>query len=207
MDVYPLTINYGQAHSRELRAAEAVADSLGVKTKIVNLPDLSGLAFHSALTGRPSDLPLGRSESEMGQDIPISYVPMRNSMFLAMASSYMEALALDQIEQRGDRPESLSIVIGANAIDYSGYPDCREEYLQRMMLALNSGSKVWTEYQLGFDILSPLVKKTKVEIAKLGMDLGLDPSLTYSCYRGQEEHCGYCDSCQIRNAALTEAAA
>ena len=201
LDVYPLTIDYGQVHVRELESAERVAKSLGIKGKFIHVPDLGELAFHSALTGRQNDLPLNRTEDQMGADIPISYVPMRNSMFLSMAASYMEALALEALDA-GEQVEQLAIIIGANAIDYSGYPDCRQEYLTRMTMALNTGSKVWTQHNIGFDILAPLVTKTKRQIVRLGLDLDLDLGLTYSCYRGEANPCGQCDSCQIRDAAL-----
>lgn len=200
-DVFPLTIHYGQAHRREIQAAEEIAQGYGLRWKMVEVPALADLASHSALTNSSHDVPLNRSVEAMTDGVPISYVPMRNSMFLAMAAAYLESLALPLIEQ-GERPDQIAIVIGANAVDYSGYPDCRDAYLDRMVQALNAGSKVWTEYQLGFDILRPLVQLTKREIVRLGIDLAAPLERSYSCYRGGETPCAECDSCQIRHAAL-----
>jgi 7-cyano-7-deazaguanine synthase len=183
-----LTINYGQRHVRELEAAKAVASHYGVKHVIMNFP-LTG--FKSALTDPSIPISDHRAE-EIGYDIPDTYVPARNIIFLSVAAGLAESVG------------ASTVFIGANAIDYSGYPDCRPEFFQAFEQMLEVGTKVGT---LGHPVRveHPILRKTKAEIVLMGQKMDVPFHLTWSCYRGGEKACGRCDSCILRLKGFKEA--
>jgi 7-cyano-7-deazaguanine synthase len=192
-EVYALSVDYGQRHRFELDAARRVAESLGARQHVV-LP--VGLAQWggSALTGSievPKDRPLG----EMAEGIPITYVPARNTVFLSLALAYAEVTG------------AADIFIGVNAIDYSGYPDCRPEFIAAFQQLANLATKAGVEGRLRFTIHTPLIKMTKAQIIRQGAQLGVDFRLTHSCYDPSPEgiSCGRCDACQLRRRGFAEA--
>jgi 7-cyano-7-deazaguanine synthase len=187
-EVTALTINYGQRHKRELDAARAVAAHYKVPHIVMEFP-LTG--FRSALIGESIPIPDRRSE-EIGYDIPETYVPARNIVFLSLAAGLAESV------------DANAVFIGANAIDYSGYPDCRPEFFQSFENMLEVGTKRGV---LGHPVRieHPILKMTKAEIVKMGMKLEAPLHLTWSCYRGGEKACGHCDSCVLRLKGFKEA--
>ena len=196
-----LTVSYGQRHIGEIAHAVNVADVIGITHHILDIPDLGQLAFHSALTGSLLDLSEDRDPTLMADaGPPTSYVPMRNSILLTVASALLESIALSKIEEEGWAPESLvpCLYIGANCLDYSGYPDCRPLYLSMMEQALNEGSKLASVYNVVMSIEAPLIDMHKDEIIRLGQQLEAPLHLTWSCYAGGEAPCGQCDSCVLR---------
>lgn len=190
-ELYALTFDYGQRHKREIEAAKAVGRALGVKDHVVIAFDLRKWGG-SALTD-DIEVPIDRNVDEMSAEIPSTYVPARNTIFLSFALGYAETIGAD------------TIFIGANQIDYSGYPDCREEYLRAFETMANLATKAGVEGTMRFKIEAPLLHMTKVEIIKTGIALGLDYGLTWSCYKGGDEPCGVCDSCKLRTAAFEAA--
>ncbi len=183
-----LSFNYGQRHHKELLAAQKIAQSLGIiehYTLDVNLAQWGG----SALTDPQQDLPQDGVKPGI---IPITYVPGRNTVFIAIALSLAEA------------KQAEAIYLGINAVDYSGYPDCRPEYLQAYQRLANLSSKVGIEGKAP-QLIAPLVALTKVEIVQKAIALGVPISETWSCYQGDTEPCGLCDSCRIRDEALIKA--
>jgi len=191
-ELYALTVAYGQRHAVELDAARKVAAALGVARHVVQSIDLSAFGG-SALTADIA-VPKDRSTVEMGEDIPITYVPARNTVFLSLALAWAEVLGAQHI------------FIGANAVDYSGYPDCRPDFLRAFETLANLATKAGREGKL-FHIEAPLLMLTKADIIRWGWRLGVDYSLTHSCYDPSPEGlaCGSCDSCQIRHRGFVEA--
>ena len=189
---YCLSFDYGQRHAVELAAARRVADAGGaVRHETVKL-DLSQFGG-SALTGDIA-VPKDREESAM-TDIPVTYVPARNTVFLSVALGWAEALG------------ATDIYCGVNAVDYSGYPDCRPEFLRAFEALANVATKAGVKGSR-FTVHAPLVELTKAEIIRLGLDLGVDYSLTHSCYDPVGGGaCGRCDSCQLRLAGFAAAGA
>lgn len=192
-ELHALTFDYGQRHRREVEAAKRVAAHLGVKEHVIIAFDLRAIGG-SALTD-DIEVPKGRSATEISRGIPPTYVPARNTIFLSLA------LAL------AERIEAADIFFGANQLDYSGYPDCRAEYLQAFEEMANLGTKATVEGQIHITIHSPLIHMTKAEIIRRGSELGIDYGLTWSCYdpRGDGRACGLCDSCQFRLKGFNEA--
>ena len=192
-EIYSLSFRYGQRHSRELEAAERVARVLGVKEHMIIDIDL-GKIGGSALTDQ-IDVPKARSEEEMKNDIPVTYVPARNTVFLSYALAWAEVL------------EASDIFIGVNAIDYSGYPDCRPDYIMAFEKMANLALKAAVEGRMKIRIHSPLIRLTKAEIIRRGVELGIDYHLTHSCYDPSPEGkaCGQCDSCLLRKKGFKEA--
>jgi 7-cyano-7-deazaguanine synthase len=190
---YTLAFDYGQRHRVELAAAERVAGSLGSVEHAVMPIDLRRFG-HSALTADIA-VPKGRGEAEMSGDIPITYVPARNTVFLSIALAWAEVL------------ESSDIFIGVNALDYSGYPDCRPEYIAAFEKMANLATKAGVEGRTQVRIHTPLIALTKAGIIKLGRQLGVDYSLTHSCYDPDStgRPCGACDSCLLRAKGFIEA--
>ncbi len=192
-ECYALSFDYGQRHRVELEAAARVAQALGAARHMVARIDLRQIG-HSALT---DDLvvPKGRSAQAMSDGIPVTYVPARNTIFLSFALAWAEVL------------EAPDIFIGVNALDYSGYPDCRPEYIAAFEKMANLATKAGVEGRLRVRIHTPLIRLSKAEIVKLGRDLGLDFSLTHSCYDPDAEGrpCGQCDSCLLRRKGFEEA--
>ncbi len=193
-DCYALSFSYGQKHSAELVAAKKIAASYQVKDhKIIdlNLASFGG----SALTDDAIDVPTGRIiDIDKSEDIPSTYVPARNTVFLSIALAWAEVLQADKI------------FAGVNAVDYSGYPDCRPEYIQAFQTMADLATKAGIEGK-GVKIATPLIDLTKVDIIRLGESLGVDYSQTVSCYQADEQGraCGQCDSCLIRKEAFEKA--
>ncbi|NBO93545.1 MAG: 7-cyano-7-deazaguanine synthase QueC [Planctomycetia bacterium] len=186
---HALTVAYGQRHAVELAASERVARQLGVvahRTMNLDLRAFGG----SALTGA-IDVPKDRDESAMASSIPVTYVPARNTVFLALALAYAETVG------------AFNIYLGVNAVDYSGYPDCRPEFLRAFEALANLATKAGVEGGR-FAIRAPLVHLSKAEIIRLGASLGVDYGLTHSCYDPVADGaaCGRCDSCLIRKAGF-----
>lgn len=200
-ECYALSFDYGQRHRIELEASQKIAQLLGVKRHLIIRFDMREIGG-SALTGDfevPTVTFATKKERLQSQiEIPVTYVPARNTIFLSFALAWAEVL------------EAPYIFIGANAIDYSGYPDCRPEYLWAFEDMANLATKASVEGRLRFEIKAPLLYMTKAEIIRLGTSLGLDYSLTWSCYNPQEKAgkllpCGRCDSCYFRIKGFKQA--
>jgi 7-cyano-7-deazaguanine synthase len=189
-ECYAISFDYQQQHCRELQSAVLVGKSVGVvQHQVVNF-DLR-LWGGSALTDDAIALPQARSLDEMSQNIPVTYVPARNTIFLSFALGYAEVIAAERV------------YIGVNALDYSGYPDCRPDYIQAMQEVFRLGTKQGREGQ-PINIIAPLVNLKKTEIIQLGNQLGVPWELTWSCYAGGDKACRVCDSCRLRLAAFAE---
>lgn len=190
---YALSFRYGQRHAGEVAAAANVARHLGAVRHVVTEIDLRTFGG-SALT---ADLPVptGRSDAEMAAGIPITYVPARNTIFLAFALGWAEVLGADRI------------YIGVNAVDYSGYPDCRPEFIRAFETTANLATKASVEGGRRLEIRAPLIHLTKAEIIRRGLARGVDFSLTRTCYALDPEgrSCGVCDACQLRLRGFREA--
>lgn len=187
---YAISFDYQQRHRRELESAKAIAHSAGItKHQIISF-DLT-LWGGSALTDRKIDYPRDRTLDQMSETIPITYVPARNTIFLSFALAWAETLNAERI------------YIGVNALDYSGYPDCRPDYIQAMQEVFRLGTKQGREGE-PISIITPLINLKKTEIIKLGNQLGVPWEKTWSCYAGEEIACGLCDSCRLRLAAFEE---
>jgi len=185
-----LTIRYGQRHDREIDAARRVATALGVARHLEIDLDLRGIGG-SALT---SDVPVPRDRDLAAQDIPVTYVPARNTIFLAVALGWAEAL------------DARDLVIGVNALDYSGYPDCRPEFVSAFESLAKLATRAGVE-GARFRIHTPLISLTKAAIIRRGLELDLDYGLTHSCYDPKPDGspCGRCDSCALRARGFSEA--
>ncbi|ACK69762.1 exsB protein [Gloeothece citriformis PCC 7424] len=183
-----LSLFYGQRHHKEIEAAQKIVQVLGIKEHYsleVNLSQWGG----SALTDQSIEVPKAGLNPHL---IPITYVPGRNTVFIAIALSLAEAKG------------AQAIYLGINAIDYSGYPDCRPEYLEAFQKLANLSSKIGVEGKT-IQLIAPLVKDSKVDIVRRAVRLGVPIADTWSCYQGEDEPCGLCDSCRIRDRALIEA--
>jgi 7-cyano-7-deazaguanine synthase len=192
-EIRPLSFRYGQRHEREVEAAKKIADFFDVQDHLVvdfNLRAIGG----SALTDQ-IDVPKHRSSEEISQGIPITYVPARNTIFLSFALSLAEKVGAEDI------------FFGANQIDYSGYPDCREEYIRAFERMAHLATRAAVEGNAKVKIHAPLIRMKKAEIIYKGLELGLDFSLTWSCYdpTPQGLACGLCDSCLLRLRGFKEA--
>lgn len=193
-ECYALSFDYGQRHRIEIEAAARVAKFFGAKEQRVARIDLRAFGA-SALTADDIDVPKHRSAEEMSHGIPVTYVPARNTIFLAYALAWAEVI------------ESSDIFIGVNAIDYSGYPDCRPEFIHAFERMANLATKAGVEGRTTTRIHTPLAKLSKSGIVKLGAETGLDFGLTHSCYDPGEKGapCGECDSCLLRRKGFEEA--
>lgn len=192
--LYSLSFNYGQRHVFELNAAEQVARQLGTKQHLLIRTDLTGIGG-SALTADIA-VPKHRIVGEKsGPKIPMTYVPARNTIFLSYALAWAEVLG------------ASDIFIGVNAVDYSGYPDCRPEYIQAYAKMANLATRTGVEGTTRIKIHTPLMQMTKAEIIQRGIQLGVDYGLTHSCYDPDESgrSCGACDSCILRKNGFEEA--
>jgi 7-cyano-7-deazaguanine synthase len=191
-EIYALSFDYGQRHRVELAAAVRIAERYGVAKHIIVPLDLRAIGG-SALT---SDLavPKDRPVEEMGQGIPITYVPARNTVFLSFALAWAEVL------------EASDIFLGVNALDYSGYPDCRPAYIEAFERLANLATKAAVEGNRRLTIHAPLIHMTKADIIRRGLSLGVDYSLTMSCYdpSPQGRACGHCDACLLRAKGFAE---
>jgi len=191
--IYALTFRYGQKHEIEIEAAKKVAKHLGVAQHIfadINLRIFGG----SALTG-DMEIPKARRVEEISDDIPVTYVPARNTIFLSFALAWAEVL------------KANDIFIGVNAVDYSGYPDCRPEYIEAYQKMANLATKAGVSGEQKVTIHTPLIYMTKADIIKTGVSLGVDYSLTNTCYDPSPEGlaCGQCDACTLRLRGFSEA--
>jgi 7-cyano-7-deazaguanine synthase len=189
-DVLALSFDYGQRLKRELDSARKVAAAVEASEHVIMTFDLRRFGG-SALT---ADIPVpqGRTMHEIGEGIPVTYVPGRNSIFLSFGLSFAEARGAE------------ALFIGVNALDSSGYPDCRPEFIEAFQNVARLGTRVGAEGH-PVRIVTPLVALTKAEIVKLGVAAGVDHSLTWSCYIGGEEPCGECDSCRLRAKGFADA--
>lgn len=190
-ELYPISFHYNQRHSTELDSARAVAKFYGIEPDRHLIVDLGNTIRGSALTG-DAEVPLGRELDEMGHDIPVTYVPSRNIIFLAHAASYAEAIG------------AQAIFIGVNALDYSGYPDCRPEFVAAFQQVLNVGTKPGAEGR-PVRVETPLLNLSKADIVRLGNKVGAPFQLSYTCYTGSRPSCGVCDSCLLRLKGFREA--
>jgi 7-cyano-7-deazaguanine synthase len=192
-ELFSLSFFYGQRHSYELNAAGKVAELFDVRKHLVINLDLDKIGG-SALTD-DIEVPKSRSLDSMAGEIPVTYVPARNTIFLAHALAWAEVI------------ESFDIFIGVNAIDFSGYPDCRPEYIAAFEHMANLATKAGVEGNERLKIRTPLINMTKAQIIKKGVELGVDYSLTHSCYDPDKDGraCGLCDSCLLRIKGFEEA--
>jgi 7-cyano-7-deazaguanine synthase len=192
-ELFALSVDYGQRHHFELEAARRVAQAMGATRHVtldVGLAVLGGSALTDAL-----EVPKDRAADAMAHGIPVTYVPARNTVFLSLALAYAETVG------------AADIFLGVNAVDYSGYPDCRPEFIEAFQRLANLATKAGVEGQLKFTIHTPLIRLTKAQIIRRGVELGVDYSLTHSCYDPDEEglSCGRCDACQLRRRGFAEA--
>ena len=203
-----LTFRYGQTHSKEVECAQRIASVLGVDQRLVDISFLRDVAWYSALTN-PDAFPIPRDTpaEEMGSSIPITYVPLRNSIFLALSAAFLESQVLHAIEVGGTKTADLRAVLfmAPNAIDYSGYPDCRPEFYEQFATTLRFGSKLGTQYGLLMEIETPIIHMSKAEIARMAVELAVPLEHTWSCYEGGDAPCGSCDSCVLRAKGFQEA--
>ena len=190
---YGLTFSYGQRHQFEIGASQKIAEACNLTNHIITEIDLR--AFGGSALTDDIDVPKDRSESTMSGSIPVTYVPARNTIFLSFALAWAEVL------------QSNDIFLGVNSMDYSGYPDCRPEYIQSFQSMANLATKAGVEGAQSITIHTPLISMTKEEIIRKGLELGVDYSLTHSCYDPDKagNACGRCDSCRIRLKGFQEA--
>ena len=193
-EIYSLSFFYGQRHSFELAAASRMAKFIGVADHLILTVDLKKIGG-SALTDKRIDVPKSRRATEISREIPATYVPARNTIFLSYALAWAEVVPANHI------------FIGVNALDYSGYPDCRPEYIEAFEQMANLAIKAAVEGSLTIKIMTPLSDLTKAQIIKKGIELGIDYSLTHSCYDPTPAGlaCGRCDSCILRKKGFREA--
>jgi 7-cyano-7-deazaguanine synthase len=192
-EIYSLSFFYGQRHAVELEAARKVADAIGAKDHLVINFDLTKIGG-SSLTDN-MDVPKAREGGSLTREIPVTYVPARNTIFLSFALAWAEIL------------ECSDIFIGVNAIDYSGYPDCRPEYIEAFERMANLATKAGVQGITKIKIRTPLIRLTKAQIIHKGIELGIDYSVTHSCYDPSPQGlaCGRCDSCFLRKKGFKEA--
>jgi 7-cyano-7-deazaguanine synthase len=192
-DVYTMSFRYGQRHVLELDSAKQISEKMGAKKHVIIDIDLR--AFGGSALTDDIDVPKERSDQEIGTGIPITYVPARNTIFLSFALAWAETLEID------------TIFIGVNALDYSGYPDCRPEYIEAYQQMGNLATKAGVEGTAKLKIETPLISMTKAQIIQKGAELGVDYGLTLSCYDpdSQGRACGACDSCLLRIKGFEEA--
>lgn len=190
---YGLTFSYGQRHQFEIGASQKIAEACNLTDHIITEIDLR--AFGGSALTDDIDVPKDRSESTMSGSIPVTYVPARNTIFLSFALAWAEVL------------QSNDIFLGVNSMDYSGYPDCRPEYIQSFQAMANLATKAGVDGDQSITIHTPLISMTKGEIIRKGLALGVDYSLTHSCYDPDKAGyaCGRCDSCRIRLKGFQEA--
>ena len=203
-----ITFHYGQSHSKEVDCAVKIAGLMDIEHKVIDISFLSDVAWYSALTNPALfPAPLGRTKEEIGYGVPITYVPMRNTIFVSLAAAYLESRALYAIETGGIEATSVSatVYMAPNALDYSGYPDCRPEFYEKVRQTLEFGSKLWAEYGVAIGVETPIIDLSKAEIAAMGTRLGAPLEHTWSCYGGGDIPCSTCDSCILRARGFAEA--
>ena len=190
-ELYCLSFNYGQRHKKEIDCAKQIASAVKAKKHIIFDVDLSKFGG-SSLVDESSNIPEEHDLKDVGKSIPNTYVPARNTVFLSIGLAYAEALDAD------------AVFIGANSVDYSGYPDCRPEYIKAFQAMANLATKRGVEKN-PIDIKTPLINLTKAEIIKKGVELNVPFEKTWSCYIGDKKACGKCDSCLLRLKGFKEA--
>jgi 7-cyano-7-deazaguanine synthase len=192
-DAYAMSFRYGQRHSVELEKAEQIAQRLGAARQIV--VDINLRAFGGSALTSDTAVPKGRSTEQMSHGIPITYVPARNTIFLSFALAWAEVIG------------ACDIFVGVNALDYSGYPDCRPEYIEAYVRMANLATRAGVEGTQKLRIHAPLIKLSKADIINAGTALGVDYSITSSCYDpgADARPCGSCDSCVLRAKGFAEA--
>lgn len=192
-DVYTMSFRYGQRHVVELDSAKQISEKMRAKKHVV--VDIDLRAFGGSALTDDIEVPKERSDQEIGMGIPITYVPARNTIFLSFALAWAETLEVD------------TIFIGVNALDYSGYPDCRPEYIEAYQRMANLATKAGIEGTAQLKVHTPLISMTKAQIIQKGTELGVDYGLTLSCYDPDPEGraCGTCDSCLLRIKGFEEA--
>jgi 7-cyano-7-deazaguanine synthase len=192
-ELYALTFRYGQRHEVEIEAARAIAERVGVAEHVVAEIDLR--AFGGSALTDDIPVPKSRPDDTIGDSVPVTYVPARNTIFLSFALAWAEVVGADDI------------FIGVNALDYSGYPDCRPEYIEAFQRMADFATKAGVEEGRRLTIHTPLIMLTKAEIVKRGLELGVDFGLTISCYDplSTGEACGECDACRLRMRGFEEA--
>lgn len=188
----PLAFDYAQRHRRELNSSSAIVSHYASRDAAIyslKVVSITGLDFDTSALTSKLEVPTGRDEAEMASSIPVTYVPARNSIFLSIAMAHAEAAGADEVWT------------GFNVLDYSGYPDCRPEYVNAMQHALGLGT---ARGVLGnpVAIMTPIIGMTKAQIVEVAMDLAVPLKYTWSCYVGQDKPCGACDSCKIRTSAF-----
>jgi 7-cyano-7-deazaguanine synthase len=191
-ELYALTFRYGQRHEAEIEAARRIAALFGVAQHVVT--EINLRAFGGSALTSDIEVPKGRAPAEMSEGIPVTYVPARNTIFLSFALAWAEVLG------------TTDIFIGVNALDYSGYPDCRPEYIAAFQRMADLATKAGSEGQQKLIIHTPLISLTKAQIVQKGIELGVDYSLTVTCYDPATDGaaCGECDACQLRLKGFTE---
>ncbi len=191
--LFALSVDYGQRHRFELEAARRVAESLGAQRHVVAKVSLD--AFGGSALTADITVPVDRDDEQISHGIPITYVPARNTVFLALALGYAEVVG------------AADLFIGVNAVDYSGYPDCRPEFIAEFEKLANLATKAGVENTMRFRIHTPLIQMTKAEIIRRGAELGVDYALTHSCYapNAAGAPCGRCDACHLRLKGFAEA--
>ena len=191
--LYSITFDYGQRHRFELGAAKRIAEAMGVERRVLVKFDLRSFGG-SALTDR-IEVPKDTPHERIGENIPITYVPARNTVFLSLALGWAETLG------------AYDIFIGVNALDYSGYPDCRPEFIEAFERTANLATRAGVEGRGRFRVHTPLIRMTKSEIIRVGMRLGVDYGLTHSCYDPSTDGvaCGRCDACLLRRRGFEQA--
>ena len=188
---HAMSFRYGQVHAHELEASRRVAGALGaVEHRVVDI-DLAAFGG-SSLLGE-GEIPKGRDDQAIGEGIPSTYVPARNTVFLSLALAWAEAMG------------ARDLFVGVNALDYSGYPDCRPEFVAAFERVANTGTRAGVEGE-GYRIRAPLIDKTKAEIIRWGTELGVDYGMTVSCYDATADGaCGACDACALRRRGFADA--
>jgi len=190
-ELYPMSFDYGQRHNKELKSAKKIAEWFGAQEHKIIRIDLTQIGG-SALTDNNIAVPEKRKVEEIGYDVPPTYVPARNTILLAFGIGYAETVGAE------------AVFIGANALDYSGYPDCRPEYFKAFQKVADLGTRTGIEGK-PIQIKYPLINMTKADIVKEGSRLNAPFHLTWSCYKGGEKACGKCDSCILRLKGFKEA--
>lgn len=190
--LYAITFRYGQRHLAEIAAAQRIAKQMGALRHVV--ADIDLRVFGGSALTSDTPVPKGRSVDEMSHGIPVTYVPARNTIFLSFALAYAEVL------------NASDIFIGVNAVDYSGYPDCRPEYIEAYQRMANLATKAGVEGHQRLTIHTPLIRLTKAQIIKTGLDLGVDYGSTVTCYDPTADGvaCGQCDACILRLKGFAE---
>lgn len=199
-NITALTFQYNQLGHKEIDCSKLVAQSLGVEQIIIDISSVKNIVTHSSLID--PNLCKGSKINERNQNpkIPITYVPMRNTIFISLAAAFLENKILKAIETDGNpsKDVSVKIFLGANIVDFSGYPDCKPDFFLRMSEALCYGSKLCTEYGVKFEITNPVLNLSKGQIIQLARKIGAPIHLTWSCYEEGDLPCGICESCLIR---------